>query len=136
MGLIMEKKTIDSTLQRPEGGRVINAPLVELNLHKFIDLIKNETTWANSDRNSITLFKSEEVTIVLIGLHKNTAIKQNKTNGVISIQVLEGSLQFITQQQKTVIGTGQMIVIQANITHRVIARTESIYLLTVNNELT
>jgi dTDP-4-dehydrorhamnose 3,5-epimerase-like enzyme len=74
------------------------------------------------------------MSIVLRGLHINTEIKQNKTNGVISIQVLEGCLKLVTHQQNTIIGAGQMIVIQGHFAHDIIALTESTYLLTVHHE--
>ncbi|HQY20025.1 MAG TPA: cupin domain-containing protein [Ignavibacteria bacterium] len=124
-------KTLDATPQRPEGNRVLNAPLVEISISEFIDQIKNETTWADSDRNSVTIFKSETMRIVLIGLHENAELKPHKANGVISVQVIDGKINFITDQQSTIIEKGQMIALQENITHSVIALTESFFLLTL-----
>ncbi|MBK5269808.1 MAG: hypothetical protein JJE22_02220, partial [Bacteroidia bacterium] len=65
----MKSKSNEATALRPEGDRVLNAPLVEMDLNKFIAQLKQETTWADSDRNSITVFKSDNMTIVLIGMH-------------------------------------------------------------------
>jgi quercetin dioxygenase-like cupin family protein len=127
----MENKSNDSTPQRPEGERILNAPLVEMNLNEFIKQIKTETTWADSDRNSITIFKSETIRIVLIGLHENAELKPHKANGVISVQVLEGKIEFTAEQQSTQIEKGQMIALQENITHSVKALTESFFLLTL-----
>lgn len=70
----MEIKANEATSQRPEGNRLLNAELVEMNLEEFIDQIKSETTWDNSDRNSITIFKSETMRIVLMGLHENLGL--------------------------------------------------------------
>lgn len=127
----MENKSNDSTRQRPEGNRGLNAQLVEMKLYEFIDQIKNETTWTDSDRNSITIFKSETMRIVLMGLHENAELKPHKANGVISVQVLEGKINFITEQQSALIEKGQMIVLQENIIHSVVALTESFFLLTL-----
>ncbi len=127
----MENKSNDATPQRPEGNRVLNAPLVEMNLDKFIDQIKNETTWTDSDRNSVTIFKSETMRIVLMGMHENAELKPHKANGVISVQVLEGKINFIAEQQHSLLEKGQMIALQENITHSVIALTESFFLLTL-----
>lgn len=127
----MENKSNDATPQRPEGNRVLNAQLVEMDLYNFIDQIKDETTWANSDRNSVTIFKSDTLRIVLMGLHENAELKTHKANGVISVQVLEGKINFITEQQSVLIEKGQMIALQENITHSVIALTESFFLLTL-----
>jgi quercetin dioxygenase-like cupin family protein len=127
----MENKSNDATYQRPEGNRVLNAPLVEMNVNKFIDQIKNETTWKDSDHNSVTIFKSETMRIVLMGLHENAELKPHKANGVISVQVLEGKIDFIAEQQHSLMEKGQIIALQENITHSVIAITESFFLLTL-----
>jgi quercetin dioxygenase-like cupin family protein len=127
----MGNKSNDPTPQRPEGSRVLNAPLVEMNLNKFIEQVRNETTWTESDRNSLTIFKSDTMRIVLMGMHENSELKSHKANGVISVQVLEGSINFITEEQQVLIEKGQMIALQANITHSVIALTESFFLLTL-----
>ena len=127
----MEDKWNDATPQRPDGERILNAPLVEMDLEEVIKQIKSETTWADSDRNSVTLFKSDSMRIVLIGLHENAKLKPHKANGVISVQVLEGKIEFTAEQQNTQIEKRQMIALQENITHSVRALTESFFLLTL-----
>lgn len=128
---IMENKSNDATPQRPDGERVLNAPLVEMNLNEFIAQIKNEATWANSDRNSVTIFKSETMRIVLMGLHENAEMKPHKANGVISVQVLEGKIEFTAEPQTAHLEKGQMIALQENMTHSVKAVAESFFLLTL-----
>ena len=125
-------KSNDATVLRPDGNRVLNAPLLEMDLYKFMEQIKNETTWAESDRNSITIFKSETMRIVLIGLHENAELKAHKANGVISVQVLEGKINFTTEEESCVIEKGQMIALQENIIHSTKALTESFILLTLS----
>ena len=127
----MENKSNDATSQRPEGNRILDAPMVEMNLYEFIDQLKNEKTWVESDRNSITIFKSETMRIVLMGLHENAEIKPHKANGVISVQVLEGKMDFTTEQKSSQIEKGQMIALHENITHSVLALTETFFVLTL-----
>lgn len=126
-----ENRSLDATEQRPEGNRILNAELVEMDLEKFINQIKNESAWADSDRNSLTIFKSQTMRIVLIGLHENAELKPHKANGVISVQVLQGKIDFVTEQQNSVLAKGQMIGLQQNITHSVYAIAESFFLLTL-----
>jgi len=128
---IMETKSNEATPQRPEGERVLDAQLVEMDLNKFIDQIKSETTWKDSDRNSITIFKSETMRIVLLGLHENAELKPHNADGMISVQVLEAKINFITEQKTTLIEKGQMTALHKNITHSVIALTDSFFLLTL-----
>ena len=120
-----------ATPLRPEGERILNAPLVEMNLNNFISQVKNESTWAEKDRNSVTIFKSETLRIVLIGLHENAELKPHKANGVISVQVLEGKLEFNSEKESKHIEKGQMVVLQENITHSVKAISECFFLLTL-----
>ncbi len=127
----MEIKSNDATPLRPEGNRMINGPLVEMNLPELIAQIKEEATWKDSDRNSITIFKSDTLRIVLIGLHEKAELKEHKANGVISVQVLEGKLSFNTAEQSCIIEKGQMIALHENIPHSVLAITETFFLLTV-----
>lgn len=127
----MENKSNEATPQRPEGDRMLNAPLVEMNLNKFITQITKETTWAESDHNSITLFKSDSLRIVLLGLHENAELKTHTANGTISVQVLEGKISFTTEQQTVVLEKGQMIALHEKIPHSVLAIKESFFLLTL-----
>lgn len=127
----MENKSNDATPQRPDGERILNAPLVQMNLEEFIKQIKSETTWADSDRNSVTLFKSETMRIMLIGLHENAELKPHKANGVISVQVIEGKIEFTAEEQITHLEQRQMIALQENIIHSVKALTESFFILTL-----
>lgn len=128
----METKSNDATPLRPDGERMLNAPLVEMNLNEFIQQIKSETTWADSDKNSVTIFKSETLRIVLIGLRENAELKPHKANGVISVQVLEGKIAFTAEQQNVHLEKGQMIALQENVTHSVKALKESFFLLTLS----
>jgi quercetin dioxygenase-like cupin family protein len=127
----MESKSNDETPQRPDSERLVNAPFVEMHLQEVIKQIKSETTWIDSDRNAVTLFKSETMRIVLIGLHKNAELKPHKANGVISVQVIEGNIEFTAEDQITSLEKRQMIALQENIIHSVKALTESFFLLTL-----
>lgn len=127
----MENKSIDATPQRPNGNRILNASLVEMNLPNLIAQIKGESTWNESDRNAITIFKSTTMRIVLMGLHQDAVLKPHKANGVISVQVLEGKINFVTEQQTVVVEAGQMIALDENLMHSVVALKETFFLLTV-----
>lgn len=131
-GIVTVISSTDSTVNRPEGERELNAPLVELNPDKFIAQIKSETNWADGKQNAITIFKAQSMRIVLIGLQKGAEMKEHKAKGVISVQVLEGTINFVTEHQTARIEKGQMIALQENITHSVSALTEAFFLLTLS----
>lgn len=127
----MKNKSAEATALRPEGERMLNARLVEIDLNKFITQLKEESTWADSDHNSITVFKSGTSTIVLIGMQKNAELKEHTAIGNISVQVLDGEINFLAEQQTRSLGKGQMINLEANIPHSVTALKESFFLLTL-----
>ncbi|MDN3725113.1 hypothetical protein QRD02_12020 [Aequorivita sp. SDUM287046] len=127
----MEYKANDATPQRPEGNRLLNAPLVEMDLIALIEQLKGEVSWKDSDRNSITLFKSDSLRIVLMGLHQNAALKPHRSNGVLSVQVLEGLIEVLTDKQNSKLKKGQMVALQNNIPYSIIALTSSFFLLTL-----
>ncbi|MEO7444744.1 MAG: cupin domain-containing protein [Ferruginibacter sp.] len=127
----MENKSNEATPLRPEGDRTIDAKLVTMNLNQFIDQIKSETTWKDSDRNSITIFKSEDMTIVLMGLHENAELKTHTAKGIITLQVLKGEITFTTGEQTVALKKGEMLALHKNIPHSLIAVEETFCLLTL-----
>ena len=126
----MENKSNEATPLRPQGDRILNAAMVEMDLNKFKDQIKSEATWQERSHNSITIFKSDALRMVLIGMHKDAEIKTHQTNAHISVQVIEGCIQFTAEDQSVILNKGQMVALQPKILHSVIASEESFFLLT------
>ncbi len=127
----MKKKINKETSQRPEGDRLLDASIVTIDLLLFMKQIKHETSWKDSDRNSITVFKTEGMRIVLIGLHKGAEMIKHKAEGIISVQILEGQIKFNTDLQSVELGQGQMLTLHERIPHSVLAIEETIFLLTL-----
>ena len=105
--------------------------LTELNLSEFIAQIKSGKSWISSDRGSATIFKSDTMRMVIMGLHANAELKAHKANGMICVQVLEGKMEFSTDRQSVSMGKGQMIALDENVMHSVKAVEESFFLLTL-----
>ena len=127
----METKYNESTDQRPEGGRLIDAPLVNLDIPGFIKEIKSEVAWKKNDRNAITIYKTNGMRIVLIALHEDAVMSKHIANGIISVQVLEGEIFFSAANQSVVLKKGQMIALHKGEPHSVAAAKESVFLLTI-----
>ncbi len=127
----MENKSNESTPQRPEGNRIIDAALVNLDLNEYTSQIKNEKPWSENDRNAITVFKSNGLRLVLIALHKNAEMVKHSAKGMITVHVKEGLIKFSTDEQSVELSAGQMIVLHEGIPHSVQALEESTFLLTL-----
>jgi quercetin dioxygenase-like cupin family protein len=124
-------KRIEATTQNPERERMLFGPLVQMNLRKYIKQLKKESAWQTQDHNTITIYKSDYATMVLRGMHKKSERKQSAANGDATIQVLRGKICITTDDKKFTMRRGQMIGIEANIAHSIIAKKDSFYLLTV-----
>lgn len=131
----MERKYNDPTNLRPEGRRLIDAPLVSIDIPEFIKQLKAEVTWQTSDRNAITVFKTNGFRIVLIALHKEAVMQEHATEGIISVQVLEGEINFRTDKESLIVKQSEMIALHQGLNHSVKAIKESVFLLTLTTSL-
>ena len=127
----MENKVNEPTSLRPGGERVLNAPLVKMDLDKYMEQIKSEKTWKEGALNSITIFKSSAMRIVLIGMRKAAILKEHSADAVISVQLLKGNIRFLTEKENIILTQGQMIALHDNLPHSVDALEESFFLLTL-----
>lgn len=124
-----------ATIQRPEGIRVMDAPLVSIDLFSFIEQIKKEKKWKDTDRNAITVFKTNGLRIVLIALRKGAEMIKHTADGLISIQVLKGKMQLNADEQFVKLGKGQMLALHKGIPHSLLAKKKTIFLLTLTTTL-
>lgn len=131
----MKKKSNEATPQRPEGDRLLDASMVTIDLVAFAEQIKNEPSWKDSDRNAITVYKTNGLRIVLIALHAGAEMPKHTADGIISLQVLEGQIKFTTDQESVELGKGQMLALHERIPHSVMALQETVFLLTLTTKL-
>ena len=129
----MERKYNESTPQRPEGDRIVDDSIVEIDLPAYLKSWKEESTWVESDRNAITVFKTDGFTMVLVGLHKGAEMTRHVADGIMSIQLLEGNLIVTGEKRMLVMGAGQMAALHNNVPHSVKAEMDSFFLLTFTN---
>ena len=121
----------DQTKLRPEGERILDAPLVHLDLKEFSKTIKHEKAWKEKDRNAMTVYKTDGMRMVLIALHKGAVLERHTAKGNISVQVMEGEINFSTDNQTVLLKEGQAIALHKEIPHEVTAVKESVFLLTL-----
>lgn len=110
---------------------MLDAPQVNIDLPVLIKQMKEEKLWQEGKRNSMTVFKSEEVRIVLIAMPAGSELPKHVAGGTISVQVLEGRMEFKTDEHLTVLSKGQMLVLHKQIFHSVKALDETFFLLTL-----
>lgn len=133
--LIMEEKFNEATPQRPDGDRLMDAPMVTIDLPAFMQQIKQEATWKDSDRNAITVYKTNGMRIVLIALHAGAEMVKHTADGIINLQVIKGQIKFSTDERAVELSKGQILALHKRIPHSVLAKEESIFLLTLTTTL-
>ena len=121
----------ESTRNRPEGERLLDAPIIPLNLNASIAQLKSEVGYEKNDRNAITLFHTERMRIVLIALHAGTEITEHRVSGPCSILTIDGKVEVRAGNDSYVLGPGEALALQDAVAHSVQAHGESVILLTL-----
>ncbi|SRR5258706_1083836 len=125
----MEMKRNDATLNRPEGDRVIDALYVFIDLPHYIRQLKEEPAWQKNDRNGITVFKTDNLSMVLTVLHDRAVIRDNRIEGIVTLQVIEGMLRINTIDGDIDMKEKQLINLHSNERHSIEAVGDAAFLL-------
>ncbi|MGI8584377.1 MAG: hypothetical protein ACR2KX_19465, partial [Chitinophagaceae bacterium] len=83
----MEERHNEATINRPEGDRPVDAPVVLVDIPDLIKQLKKEKAWDKNDRNAITVFKSDKLRIVLVAMHKKAEMTTEHPENIFSLQV-------------------------------------------------
>ena len=130
----MEIKQNEATYNRPEGDRVLDAPLVRTNISDRLAQLKTENAWINGDRNAITLVHSDELRIVLMALHQHAEVSPHTTVGATFLQVLDGRIWIETLENSMSLDEGEALSIAPNMPRSFFAEKECTLLLTITGK--
>lgn len=130
----MEIKRNEATFNRPEGDRVLDAPYVFVDIPAFIDQLKSEKAWEKNDRNGITVFKSETLTMVVSALQAAASLPDNDVDEFLTIQVLHGEVRVAAPDGDINMKEKNMITFHPGVGHSVQAITDAILLITTNKD--
>ena len=84
-----------------------------------------------ADVNSKTLLKTDTLRIVLIALRAGAKLHRHHADGRLSLQVLEGKVDFSAENEQCQLTPGMLIGLDAKVLHEVVARTDAVLLLTI-----
>jgi quercetin dioxygenase-like cupin family protein len=126
----MEIKRNEATNNRPGGDRVIDASYVFSDLPSVIAQLRNEKAWAHNDRNGITIFKSDNISIVVSAFKAGAVISENEVEGYLMIQMLQGRAVFSTDDGDTVLSENHLVTLHPHVVHSFKADTDCVVLLT------
>ena len=126
----MEIKYNEATLNRPEGDRIIDAPFVFIDLKKYGSQLLQEEAWIKNDRNGITVYKTDGYTMVLSCLKEGALLEDNIVDGLITMQVMQGAIDFTIETGTVSVKKQQMITVHGGIMHTIKAVEDTMLLIT------
>lgn len=121
----MDIKSNQSTENRPEGDRILDAPYVFTDIPMYLEQLRSEKSWVKNDRNAITVYKSEKITIVIAVLKSGAMVNDHSIAECLTFQVLAGELKVETEGRVFYATPGQMMTFHAGIAHSIRALSDS-----------
>jgi quercetin dioxygenase-like cupin family protein len=127
----MNNDPMSNTFSLHTPDRLLDAALLCFELTEATEKLKQEDTWKMGERTAITLMKSTFMRIVLIAMHGQSEINFHQSGNVISVQLLQGKVNFQTASESVMLKKGSLITIHEDTKHTLIAIEESVFLLTI-----
>jgi quercetin dioxygenase-like cupin family protein len=108
--------------------------LVAVDIKAEIARLKGEPAWASGDRHGSSLIKGDGINVALMMLKKGAKLQQHHTRAPITVQVIEGRINFVAKGKTQLVTAGSMVALERAIEHSVEAVEESALVLTVGGE--
>ena len=129
----MKTKFNESTKNRPDGDRLLDASVVIADIPTFIRQLKKETAWDKHDKNSITILKNDKLSVVLVAMHKKAFMYTEKPEHLLNIQVIKGRIRVEANGNIYEAEEEQMISIHEQMPYEIKALSKCVFLLTIIN---
>src|SRR5271154_1723580 len=108
--------------------------LIAVDVRAEIARLKTEPAWTDNDRHGSSLVKGDGVNVALMMLKKGAKLQQHHTRAPITVQVIEGKINFIASGKTQLATAGMVVALDRAIDHSVEALEESAIVLTVGGE--
>jgi len=108
--------------------------LVGIDIRAEITRLKSEQAWADNDRHGSSLVKGDGINVALMLLKKGAKLQEHHTREPITVQVIEGRINFIAKGTPRLVTAGTIVALDRGIAHSVEALEESSLVLTVGGE--
>ena len=107
---------------------------VAVDIRAEIARLKGEPAWASGDRHGSSLVKGDGINVALMVLKAGAKLQEHHTRAPITLQVIEGRINFVAGGKKQVVTAGTILALDRAIEHSVEALEESAIVLTVGGE--
>lgn len=113
-----------SPVQRPIGG-----PALSLDLEHEMRIVREQL--GTTSRTARTLVKNGPMRATLMGLAAGGELASHSAAGPITVQVLEGAIEFEAEGRTWPLPAGSLLALDAGVVHGVRSRDGGLFLLTV-----
>jgi quercetin dioxygenase-like cupin family protein len=111
--------------------RVLDRPVMSLALAEEIARVRAGPQWAASGKTAITLAKNDRLRVVLAVLARGRSLEEHSAEGPLTVYVAEGTIRFVTPEDKIELSAGAMLVLRAGVQHSVDALEDSAFVITL-----
>ena len=105
--------------------------LLVFDLDREIERLRQEPTFADDGRNSMTLAKETDLRVLLTVLRAGSALKELDGEGRMSVQVLEGTVRLDVEGEPRQLGGRQLATVDADTRWRLSADADAVVLITM-----
>jgi hypothetical protein len=98
---------------------------------KLIEKMKLSHTWINGELKTMILLRNPDKQILLTAIHEGTEIDSFQSKDSITIEIIEGELEFYSGKGNIVLYNGQCLTLRDNIEYNLTAKEETFFLLTI-----
>ena len=115
----------------PRSARPATGSLVHTRLAGQLERLKNERTWTDGDRNTITLTKGAGLTLVLMALRAGAVLRDHRAPAAATVHVLSGRMRLRARDRSLELVSGDVVAMEAGLTHAAEAQEDTAFLLTI-----
>jgi quercetin dioxygenase-like cupin family protein len=111
--------------------REVSGPAVTFAIADEIKRLRQEPEWISGDRNSVTVVKTSNLSVVLTAIKKGAKLCGHQVEGPITLHVISGRIQFSVAGEPRAIGAGTVIALDNDVPHDIEALDDSEFMLTI-----
>ena len=105
--------------------------LLSFDLPTLIEKMKQSLSWVHGELNAKILVESPYKQILLTALHEGTEIESFQAYDSITIQVIEGRLNFHSKNKSVTLEKSQLLALHEKIEYSLTCAEETVFLLTI-----
>jgi quercetin dioxygenase-like cupin family protein len=125
----------DAIRTAPRDGRTLAGPRITFSIAEETSQLRQEPEWISGTRNSVTVVKTDNLSIVLTAIKKDATLCGHEVEGPITLQVISGAVKFGVAGEPLTLKTGTVIALDKAIAHDLQAFEDSELLLTIVKEV-